>query len=300
MDGTAAQQPARRRLPTLIAHVAQVVLAITVLGLAAYGVDYISYNVLIYSLVVAICSLVVSSWMIASRTFLAKFDNTYVSLGLHAWMLVFWVVDLGLTASLAHEWNSQCNSSPESDKICSSFAKRDTDFRTYSRALVASAVLNGLQVLLWIGTTTLLALDLKRRRSTVSPAPSGGPTPRFSAEIANEGGLEKQLNPFDNVSAAPVRNHAEPVLPPASPDIDGEPVEPFQPYVLGSQYLQYAPSSPCNDSTLTSYPQSHYSWSGESGIDGFGSPVPLPPMLNTLRAVNQESPVTPSTVDGGD
>lgn len=40
------------RLPTLIAHVAQIVLAIAVLGLAAYGVDYISYNVLIYSLVV--------------------------------------------------------------------------------------------------------------------------------------------------------------------------------------------------------------------------------------------------------
>jgi hypothetical protein len=47
MDGTG-----RMRLPTLIAHGAQIVLAITVLGLAAYGVNYISYNVLIYSLVV--------------------------------------------------------------------------------------------------------------------------------------------------------------------------------------------------------------------------------------------------------
>lgn len=55
MDGTGAQQPAhltRMRLPNLIVHVAQIVLATTVLGLAAYGVDYISYNVLIYSLVV--------------------------------------------------------------------------------------------------------------------------------------------------------------------------------------------------------------------------------------------------------
>ena len=55
MDGTVAQQPAhtpRMRLPTLIAHTAQIVLALIVLSLAAYGVDYISYNVLIYSLVV--------------------------------------------------------------------------------------------------------------------------------------------------------------------------------------------------------------------------------------------------------
>lgn len=85
--------------------------------------------------------------MIATRTFLAKFDNIWVSLGLHAWMLVFWVVNLGLTASLAHEWNPQCSYAPESDKICSSYvAKRDTTFRTYFGALVGSAVLIGLQV----------------------------------------------------------------------------------------------------------------------------------------------------------
>jgi hypothetical protein len=51
MDGTGAQRPARMRLPMLIAHAGQIVLAIVILGLAAYGVDYISYNVLIYSLV---------------------------------------------------------------------------------------------------------------------------------------------------------------------------------------------------------------------------------------------------------
>lgn len=51
MDGTAAQQ-SRKRLPVLLAHIAQLVLAIIILGLAAYGVDYISYNALIYSVVV--------------------------------------------------------------------------------------------------------------------------------------------------------------------------------------------------------------------------------------------------------
>lgn len=85
--------------------------------------------------------------------------------------------------------------------------------------------------LLWLGTTTLLALDLKRRRSTVSPAANG--TPRFSAETqGTEGDFEKQPNMFDNVSAAPVRDYASPVLPPASPDIDLEQIEPFQPYAI--------------------------------------------------------------------
>lgn len=60
MYGTGAQQP-RMRLPTILTHVAQIVLAIAVLGLAAYGVDYISYNVLIYSLVVVSRSLLIST-----------------------------------------------------------------------------------------------------------------------------------------------------------------------------------------------------------------------------------------------
>jgi hypothetical protein len=50
MDGTAAQS--RKRLPTLLAHIAQLILAIVILGLAAYGVDYITYDVLIYSIAV--------------------------------------------------------------------------------------------------------------------------------------------------------------------------------------------------------------------------------------------------------
>lgn len=58
MEGLDAQQPAHTsglRLPTLVVHIAQIFLAVIVLGLAAYGVDYISYNVLIYSLVVVSC-----------------------------------------------------------------------------------------------------------------------------------------------------------------------------------------------------------------------------------------------------
>lgn len=91
----------------------------------------------------------------------------------------------------------------------------------------SSFILNACSTL-WTGTTTLLALDLKRHRSTVLQAPAGSPTPRFSAESqATEGDFEKQPSSFDNVSAAPIRNHAEPVLPPASPDIEGKPVNTY-------------------------------------------------------------------------
>ena len=84
--------------------------------------------------------------------------------------------------------------------------------------------------MLWLGTTALLALDLKQRRSTVSQAPEGGPAPRFSADSqATAGSFEKKPSAFDTVSPAPVRDHASPVLPPASPDIAAEQIEPFRP-----------------------------------------------------------------------
>ena len=115
--------------------------------------------------------------------------------------------------------------------------------------------------LLWIGTTTLLALDLKRRRSTVSQAPTGGPTLRFSAESqATEGDFEKHHSIFDNVSSAPIRDHAEPVLPPASPDFDGEQVETYQLHAAGNHPSEYDPHSTFHHIiVLTSSPQSHYS-----------------------------------------
>ncbi|KAG9205579.1 hypothetical protein G6514_007184 [Epicoccum nigrum] len=224
------------RFPTLMAHVAQIIVAVAILGLAAYGVDYIKYDVLIYSVTVCACSLLVSTWMIASKTVVRKYDNKWVSVGLHAWMNVFWIVNLGLTASLAKEWSPQCSMDEMADKICSTYVtKRDTTFKVYFGALVGSASLIGVQVLLWLGTTALLALDLKQRRSTVSQAPEGDSAPRFSADSqGTAGSFEKKPNVFDTVSPAPVRDHASPVLPPASPDIEAEQIEPFRPSTEGA------------------------------------------------------------------
>ncbi|KAF2709676.1 hypothetical protein K504DRAFT_379328, partial [Pleomassaria siparia CBS 279.74] len=84
---------------TLIIHVVQPVLAVAILGLDAYGIRWIPYNALIYSLVVAICTLGVCAYLLVSQLFLHQMYNMYVVLGLHLWMLLFWIVDLGLVAN---------------------------------------------------------------------------------------------------------------------------------------------------------------------------------------------------------
>ena len=59
MDETTTQTQIDRavlRCTTLFVHVVQLVLAVVVLGLDAYGVGYMAYNILIYSLIIV-------SWM---------------------------------------------------------------------------------------------------------------------------------------------------------------------------------------------------------------------------------------------
>ena len=51
-----------------------------------------------------LCTMAVCAYLIASQTLLPKMYNVYVSLALHIWLLIFWVVDLGLVANLAAMW----------------------------------------------------------------------------------------------------------------------------------------------------------------------------------------------------
>jgi hypothetical protein len=132
------------------------------------------------------CSLLVSTWMIASKTVVRKYDNKWVSVGLHAWMNVFWIVNLGLTASLAKEWSPQCSTDEMADKICSTYVtKRDTTFKLYFGALVGSASLIGVQV--YVSNShnpsvrlTPSQLAVARHHSPTSPRPEAAPLHRLT------------------------------------------------------------------------------------------------------------------------
>jgi hypothetical protein len=124
--------------------------------------------------------------------------------------------------------------------------------------------------LLWIGTTTLLALDLKRRRSTITQSSTVTAGPRFSNESQTTIGDVEKTNAFDNVSQQPIRSIAQPILPP-SPELEGGPIEPSQ----SNEPTQYDPCSTLNQtSSLTSPSQPELEWSGLDGIDCVGSPIP--------------------------
>jgi len=95
----------------------------------------------------------VVAYLVASQLFVHKLYNVYVAMALHVWLLVFWVVDLGLVANLARMWGDgqRCYySGYYSGYYCyykRDLAKRDdTTYGAYYGALAAGAVFAAVQL----------------------------------------------------------------------------------------------------------------------------------------------------------
>ncbi|KAF2747648.1 hypothetical protein M011DRAFT_50150 [Sporormia fimetaria CBS 119925] len=172
---------------TLIVHGLQIILAIIILGLDAYGIHYIAYNALIFSLVTCILTLGICAYIIGTTLFLNKLYNAYIVLALHLFMIIFWIVDLGLVANLARLWSNPLYAelatlAYTSDydyyfddysvkrRSTGSLHKRDTTTGAYYGALCAGAVFAAAQFALWILSAVFVAMYLNKRRSEATPA----------------------------------------------------------------------------------------------------------------------------------
>ncbi|KAF2032255.1 hypothetical protein EK21DRAFT_110198 [Setomelanomma holmii] len=192
-----ADMPERWQLALATLHGVQLVFSIIALGLAAYGVRYIAYNVLVYTLV-TICTLIVCAYLIASRTYLRKIYWPYVDAAYHAWMLLFWVVDLGLLARLAYLWQGpQCAYDYRNGFTCVPYEKRSgtTTYGRFYGALVAGAVLAAFEFSLWIVTSAINWVDARRNKRTARDK-EGDFQPRLEHESSSAAepscGLELQ------------------------------------------------------------------------------------------------------------
>ncbi|KAF1947303.1 hypothetical protein EJ02DRAFT_417889 [Clathrospora elynae] len=145
-----------KRLAVLLLHCAEFLLAVILLGFNAYSVRYVAYSVLAYSLVVVICTTLVCAYLIACLSVFTRLYIFKVVLGLQIWILVFWIVNLGLIADLSRFWQlSKCTytfstgyqCTPLEEKDMKVFHERDTtSFNTYSGSLVAAAVFTAFEV----------------------------------------------------------------------------------------------------------------------------------------------------------
>lgn len=184
---------------TLGLHIAQIALAIIILGLNAYGVHWIAYNWLVYSMVVCLCTLGVAIYMLVSSLYVHKSYNYWAFLALHLWMLLFWLVQFSGVSRLAAIWGGySCSYSYYWGYSCS-FYKRDlgglhrrdsVTYGSYFGTLVAAAVLGAFEFVLWGISLIVLGMYIHRHQnaghpSAPPPVYSGGPNQAVPMEKYN-------------------------------------------------------------------------------------------------------------------
>ncbi|KAF1913775.1 hypothetical protein BDU57DRAFT_580286 [Ampelomyces quisqualis] len=156
MSGISSQsETADRAMPelsrppftTLWAHTLQLMLAIVIIGLDVYGIRYIAYSAL------ATCTIPVCIYLIAAHSYLKRLYSPYIASAYHVWMLMFWIIDLGLAANLVKLWTSpECDYNSEQGYPCVPLEKRAhkgvvlRSYNTYHGTLVAGALLAGFEV----------------------------------------------------------------------------------------------------------------------------------------------------------
>jgi len=152
--------------------IAQLIVAITILGLAAYGVTFVAFDGDSLTLFTAIATMILTVYYIVSITALPVAYNYWAILGLDIFAIIFWIISMSLLASevAAYSWAL----SDDSSTYCVygyCYKKRDvlqrrdtTDAYTYRDALAAAAGLGGLEFILFVVTLVMTSIALHRHR----------------------------------------------------------------------------------------------------------------------------------------
>jgi hypothetical protein len=272
---------------TLALHAIQFVFATVILGLDAYGISYIAYNALIFSLVVCLCTFGVTVYLVASQLFIHKLYNAYIALAFHIWMLLFWVIDLGLVANLASIWaNPICSSYYGYSYSCSYYRKRDVEIRGFEKrdttsytayygALAAGAVFAAVQLVTWALSAVILIIHFNKHRTNAAnttthvshPPPQYANTPHNN-NIPQPVPMEKYSHQASTHQtpqpqyAQPVQGHQQNFSPPYAQD----PVQRQDTVSPVSQAAGYAAPPPNHNTSELSSPQ-------HTGV-GYAAPPP--------------------------
>ncbi|KAL1591346.1 hypothetical protein SLS60_012090, partial [Paraconiothyrium brasiliense] len=216
---------------TVAVHAVQILFAIVILGFDAYGIKYIAYNALIFSLVVCLCTMAVAAYLIASQTIIPKMYNVYIALAVHVWLLIFWVVDLGLVANLAAMWGR------DGSTYC--YVKRDlmkrdtTTFGAYYGVLAAGAVFAAIELVTWALTAVFLLLAWNKSRTagttTTHANPSVPPQYQNNGQAVPMEKFDQQAGPAQGQQYPQQTQYASP---------QPQYAQPAQPQFTGAPYAQ--------------------------------------------------------------
>lgn len=140
-----------------ISRISQLVVAVVVMGLAAYGIYYLSFDAIDLTMFSAIATIIIAVYVIVASTAAPAAYNYWAIIALDSLMVLFWIVSF---AYLAYEVASvQLVTYTYTDCLYSyagvcyyknkrslEIAKRSTTVYTYRNVMAAAAGLGGLEL----------------------------------------------------------------------------------------------------------------------------------------------------------
>ncbi|KAL7779102.1 hypothetical protein CFE70_008605 [Pyrenophora teres f. teres 0-1] len=143
----------------ILLHAVRILLALIILCLDTYAIHFSGDLAMVYSLILAISTIFVCVYSIACMRFFRNYYNFNIQIGLQWSFMFFWLVNLGLVATRAHQWQrSKCTDLTvlEYSMHCPGVGAEGglhvlqnggtTAVKTYTGALIAGAILAAFQM----------------------------------------------------------------------------------------------------------------------------------------------------------
>lgn len=167
-------------------RIVQLVTAIVILGLAAYGIEFWSFDGDDLSLFTALATMIIVVYYLVSTIAVPAMYNYWAVLGLDIFACVFWIISFSLLASEVAQYQIVTYTSSdclyEFDGVCykkrslAALAKRvaTTNVYTYRNSMAAASGLGGLEFLLFVATLAITGIYLHRHRAAGGHCMAGG------------------------------------------------------------------------------------------------------------------------------
>jgi len=153
-------------------RILQLVTALAILGLAAYGITYLSFDGIDLTLFTAIATMIIAVYIIVASTAAPIIYNYWAILGLDIFAIVFWLISFSLLASEVAAYQIVNYSSNDCiysyAGVCyykrSLAARSTTNVYTYRNAMAAASGLGGLEFIFFVVTLVMTSVWLHRHR----------------------------------------------------------------------------------------------------------------------------------------
>ncbi|KAM0174542.1 hypothetical protein ACHAPF_006093 [Botrytis cinerea] len=195
-------------------RIAQLVLAVVILGLSSYGVYWLVYDGDSLTLASAAISIVICVYVIVASTGAPVMYNYWAILGLDILAVILWVVSFPILASqIANAITVEDTCYTYYDGYCYYKHKRglekraETTWETYKNVMIATSALAGIEFVLFVITLVILGVNLHRHRRAGGHCQPGAAVPR---QIDLEGKQQR------NVTAPVDQSEPEVYNPPAA------------------------------------------------------------------------------------